>query len=98
MEIEKSNNGEKLDVKLVGEIDAMNANDIESELLKQLEGVKEIIFDLSQLSYISSAGLRVLLSMQKLMKKQGSMEVRNTQDDVMQIFKVSGFVRLLNIV
>ena len=98
MEIERSSDGEKLNVRLIGEVDAMNANEIESELLKQSEGVREMIFDLSKLEYISSAGLRVLLSMQKMMKKQGNMEVRNTPEDVMQIFKVSGFVRLLNIV
>ncbi len=98
MEIEKTDNGEKMNVKLIGEIDAMNANDIEQELLKESEGVKDIIFDMSGLEYISSAGLRVLLAMQKKMKKQGSMEVRNTTDDVMQIFKVTGFIRLLNIV
>ena len=98
MEIEKSNNGENMNVRLIGELDAMNANEIEQELLKQSEGVKEIVFDLAELEYISSAGLRILLSMQKMMKKQGKMEVRNTTDDVMQIFKVSGFVRLLNIV
>ena len=98
MEIEKTDNGEKMNVKLIGEIDAMNANDIEQELLKESEGVEDIIFDMSGLEYISSAGLRVLLAMQKKMKKQGSMEVRNTTDDVMQIFKVTGFIRLLNIV
>lgn len=98
MEIEKIDNGEKLNVRLIGEVDAMNANEIEAELLKESETAKEIIFDLSQLEYISSAGLRVLLAMQKKMKKQGNMEVRNTTEDVMQIFKVSGFVRLLNIV
>lgn len=98
MDIEKTNGGEKLNVRLIGELDATNANDIEQELLKQIEGVSELIFDLGELEYISSAGLRILLSMQKIMKEQGTMEVHNTTDDVMQIFRVSGFIRLLNIV
>ena len=98
MKFEKSDNGETLNVSLIGEVDSMNANTIETDLLKEIEGVKNLIFDLSELEYISSAGLRVLLSMQKRMKTQGSMEVRNTNEEVMQIFKVSGFVRLLNLV
>ena len=98
MKFEKSDNGETLNVSLIGEVDSMNANTIETDLLKEIEGVKKLIFDLSELEYISSAGLRVLLSMQKRMKTQGSMEVRNTNEEVMQIFKVSGFVRLLNLV
>ena len=98
MKTEKTNNGETLNVRLIGEVDSMNAGEIEADLLKQIDGIKELVFDLSELEYISSAGLRVLLSMQKLMKKQGSMEVRNTNEEVMQIFKVSGFVRLLNLV
>ncbi len=98
MKFEKSDNGETLNISLIGEVDSMNANTIETDLLKEIEGVKNLIFDLSELEYISSAGLRVLLSMQKRMKTQGSMEVRNTNEEVMQIFKVSGFVRLLNLV
>lgn len=98
MEIEKSNNGETLSISLIGEVDSMNVGDIESGILKEIDGVKDVVFDLSRLEYISSAGLRVLLAMQKRMKKQGSMEVRNTNEEVMQIFKVSGFVRLLNLV
>ena len=98
MKLEKSNDGETLNVSLIGEIDSMNANTIETDLLKEIDGIKSLVFDLSELEYISSAGLRVLLSMQKKMKNQGSMEVRNTNEEVMQIFKVSGFVRLLNLV
>ena len=98
MKLEKSNDGETLNVSLIGEIDSMNANTIETDLLKEIDGIKSLVFDLSELEYISSAGLRVLLSMQKRMKNQGSMEVRNTNEEVMQIFKVSGFVRLLNLV
>ncbi len=98
MKIQRSDDGKRLTVELIGEVDSMNANDIEETLLRESEGVTDIMFDLGQLEYISSAGLRVLLSMQKLMKNQGSMTISNVNDDVMDIFKVTGFVRLLNIV
>ena len=98
MNFEKTNNGTTLTVELVGEVDSMNTPELEEKLLKEIDGVKELIFDLEGLEYISSAGLRVLLTMQKTMKAQGSMIIRNTNEEVMEIFKVTGFVRLLNLV
>ncbi len=98
MNFEKTNEGTTLTVELVGEIDSMNTPELEEKLLKEIDGVKELIFDLKGLEYISSAGLRVLLTMQKTMKSQGSMVIRNTNEEVMEIFKVTGFVRLLNLV
>ena len=93
----KSEDGTKLDVELVGEVDAMNVNEIEEALLREVNGVTDLTFDLKDLEYMSSAGLRVLLGMQKMMKKQGNMVIINANEDVMDIFKVTGFVRLLNI-
>ncbi|MCR4780383.1 MAG: STAS domain-containing protein [Ruminiclostridium sp.] len=90
----KSNEGKKLTVSLIGEVDSMNTPEIEERLLKEVEGVTELVFDLSKLDYISSAGLRVLLQMQKMMKPVGSMVIVNAKDDVMDIFKVTGFIRL----
>ena len=98
MKYEKSSDGKKLNVQLVGEVDSMNVAEIEEKLLKEVEGVTDITFDLKELEYISSAGLRMLLQMQKMMKTQGNMVVINTNEEVMEIFKVTGFVRLLNIV
>jgi len=95
MKYEKSADGTKLTVRLIGEVDASNVNDIEEKLLKEVSGgVTELTFDMSELAYISSAGLRVLLQMQKMMKTQGNMVIINTNDDVMDIFKVTGFIRL----
>lgn len=93
----KSADGTKLTVAHVGEVDSMNITVIEEELLKEVEGVTDLTFDLKELEYISSAGLRVLLQMQKLMKTQSNMVIINTNDEVMDIFKVTGFVRLLNL-
>ena len=97
MKYEKSPDGTKLSVALVGEVDSMNVSEIEEVLLREVEGVTDLTFDLKDLEYISSAGLRVLLQMQKMMKSQGNMEIINTTPDVMDIFKVTGFVRLLNL-
>ncbi|MBO6229614.1 MAG: STAS domain-containing protein [Ruminiclostridium sp.] len=98
MKLKKSNDGSELTVTLVGEVDAANVTVIEEKLLKEVAGVTDLTFDLKELEYISSAGLRVLLQMQKMMKTQGNMVIINTNDEVMDIFKVTGFVRLLNIV
>ena len=86
MNFEKTNNGTTLTVELIGEVDSMNTPELEEKLLKEIDGVKELIFDLKGLEYISSAGLRVLLTMQKMMKTQGSMVIKNTNDEVMDIF------------
>ena len=98
MDFQKTQDGSVLTVTLVGELDSMNTPELEEKLIKEIEGVKELIFDLDKLEYISSAGLRVLLQMQKTMKTQGSMVIKNTNEDVMDIFKVTGFIRLLNLV
>ena len=98
MEFEKTNGGAEMTVRLIGEVDSVNVTGIEETLLRESEGVTDMTFDLKQLEYISSAGLRVLLQMQKMMKTQGKMTVRNVSEEVMDIFRVTGFVRLLNIV
>lgn len=98
MIFEKTDDGKAMTVELIGEVDASNVPDIEETLLKEVKGVTNLTFDLSGLEYISSAGLRVLLLMQKMMKSHGSMTIKNVQKDVMDIFRVTGFVRLLNIV
>ncbi|MBQ3843029.1 MAG: STAS domain-containing protein [Ruminiclostridium sp.] len=98
MKIEKANDGTVMTVELIGEVDASNASKIEADLLNEIVGVKDLTFDLAELEYISSTGLRILLLMQKMMKAQGSMTIKNVRKDVMDIFRVAGFVRLLNIV
>ena len=98
MEFDKTYDGTGMTVRLIGEVDSVNVMNIEEALLKETDGVTDLTFDLKQLDYISSAGLRVLLQMQKTMKKQGKMTVINVSEEVMEIFKVTGFVRLLNIV
>lgn len=97
MEIEKVKDGKKLDVKIVGRIDTKTAPELSEMLKDELDGVEELTLDLSEVVYISSAGLRVILSAQKRMTKQGSMKVTNVQDIVMEVFESTGFVDILTI-
>ncbi len=96
MTIRKEQNGGALDIAPEGRLDTTTAPELEAEL-KNLEGVTELIFDLAGLEYISSAGLRVLLSAQKTMNKQGSMIILNTRPEIMDIFEITGFTDILNI-
>ena len=98
MTIKKEVNGSKLNIALVGRLDTNTSPKLEKELKSSLENTKELVFDLTQLEYISSAGLRVLLAAQKTMNKQGSMTVCNVNEKVMEVFEMTGFVDILTIV
>ena len=84
---------------LNGRIDSNNAQQAENEILAQLKGydAAEVVLDAEKLEYISSAGLRVLLSTQKVMNKQGRMVIRGASPEVMEIFDVTGFSDILTI-
>ena len=97
MTIDKTLDGTKPEIALEGRLDTMTAPQLEEEVKNNIEGIKELIFDLKNLAYVSSAGLRVLLSAQKIMNKQGSMTIRNANEEVMEIFEVTGFIDILNI-
>ena len=97
MEIIKTSEGGKLKIALEGRLDTNTAPELESELKGGLDGVSELEFDLEKLEYISSAGLRVLLSAQKVMNKQGAMVVKNSKPEIMEIFDVTGFLDILNV-
>ncbi|MBD9198210.1 MAG: LysR family transcriptional regulator [Clostridiales bacterium] len=70
---------------------------LEEELRGSVDGVSRLVFDLAKLEYISSAGLRVLLAMQKLMNQQGEMMLQNVNEAVMEVFEVTGFSDILRI-
>lgn len=86
---EKKGNG--LFIELEGRLDTTTAPQLEEKINSDIAGVVELVFDLKNLEYISSAGLRVLLSAQKTMNKQGSMIVKNPSEEVSEIFEVTGF-------
>jgi anti-sigma B factor antagonist len=97
LNINKKKEGTDLTVILEGRLDTTTAPTLESELKSSLDGVTSLAFDMAELQYISSAGLRVLLSAQKIMNKQGSMVVKNASEDVKEIFDVTGFSDILTI-
>lgn len=97
MTINKKLDGTTLTIALEGRLDTTTAPDLEKELKGGLDGVTELIMDLERLDYISSAGLRVLLSAQKTMNKQGSMKLIHVNDMVMEVFEVTGFADILTI-
>ncbi|MBQ4381177.1 MAG: STAS domain-containing protein [Oscillospiraceae bacterium] len=84
-----------LTLSLEGRLDTTTAPGLEGRLRDDLEGVTELCIDMEKLEYISSAGLRVLLSAHKRMK--GNMTVTNVNEVIMEIFEVTGFSDILNI-
>ena len=97
MTITKKVDGSSLTVALEGRLDTATSPQLEGELRSAVNGITELIFDLDKLDYISSAGLRVLLSAQKVMNKQGEMKITNVKPEIMEIFDITGFVDILNI-
>ena len=97
MEIIKKLDGDKFELKVEGRLDTTTAPELEEVIVAGIEGVKELVFDFAALDYISSAGLRVLLSAQKIMNKQGEMKVIGVNDTIMEIFEVTGFSDILTI-
>ena len=97
MIINKTRTDTKLEIALEGRLDTMTAPDLEKELKESLEGVSSLKFDFEKLDYISSAGLRVLLSAQKIMNRQGEMKLTNVSEPIMEIFEVTGFSDILTI-
>ena len=96
MTINKTANGNDLVIALSGRLDTTTAPQLDEEV-KALDGVTRLEFDFKELEYISSAGLRVLLSAQKIMNKQGSMVIKNVSDEIKEIFDVTGFIDILTI-
>ena len=97
MTIEKRVNGAELTMTLSGRLDTTTAPKLEAELKASITGVEHLVLDFAALEYLSSAGLRVLLSAQKIMNKQGSMVVRNVNETIAEIFEVTGFCDILTI-
>ncbi len=97
MTIDQKKEGGKLTMALSGHLDTNTAVQLESELHAAIDDVTELEFDFAKLEYISSAGLRVLLSTQKVMNRQGKMKIRNVTPEIMEIFEVTGFSDIFEI-
>lgn len=96
MEITKTVNGGELTLALTGRLDTNTAPELEAEL-ESLEGICSLVLDFAELEYISSAGLRVVLSAQKAMKNKGTMVVKNVCESILDVFEITGFSDILTI-
>ncbi|MEM1483447.1 STAS domain-containing protein [Oscillospiraceae bacterium PP1C4] len=97
MTINKTLNATELTVALTGRLDTTTAPHLEAELKTALTGMDSLVLDFAELEYISSAGLRVLLSAQKVMNKQGKMVVRHVNETILEVFEVTGFTDILTL-
>ena len=97
MTIEKKINGEAITLIVSGRLDTQTAPELENELDSVLAGLKELTFDMTNLEYVSSAGLRVILKAQKAMNAQGSMKLTGVNDSIMEVFDITGFLDILTI-
>ena len=97
MTIEKKINGEAATLIVSGRLDTQTAPELENELDSVLSGLKELRFDMTNLEYVSSAGLRVILKAQKAMNAQGSMKLTGVNDSIMEVFDITGFLDILTI-
>ena len=97
MTIEIKRNAEETIIELAGRLDTITAPSLDKTISNNIEGVKSLVLDFKNLEYISSAGLRVLLSAQKKMQKVGAMKVINVCEEVMEVFEMTGFADILTI-
>ena len=97
MNIKKNLAGTTLTLALEGRLDTTSSPQLETLLADELEGVTNLVFDFAQLDYLSSAGLRVLLSTQKRMNRQGTMKLQNVNSTIKEVFDITGFADFLTI-
>lgn len=97
MTLKKTQNADALLLEVEGRLDTMTAPELEKVITTQLEGVKHLTLDFAKLEYVSSAGLRVILTAQRRMSAQGDMEVIHVNELIMEVFEVTGFTDILNI-
>ena len=94
---QKMRNGDELTIALAGRLDTNTAPDLELELKGSIGDVKELVFDMEKLEYVSSAGLRVLLYAQKVMNRQGRMVITHVNETISEIFEITGFSDILTV-
>ena len=97
MTIEKKLGNESATLIVSGRLDTQTAPELEKELDASIAGIKELTFDMTNLEYVSSAGLRVILKAQKAMNAQGSMKLIGVNDSIMEVFDITGFLDILTI-
>lgn len=98
MVITKSQNGDTLTLAPEGLLDTANAPAFEAEMEAATTATKDLVVDFAKVEYISSSGLRILLKAQKKMNGGGSMRLTNVNDNVKEVFELTGFIDILTIV
>lgn len=97
MTIQEIRDNENLTLQLGGRLDTTTAPDLEKVVNTQLGGVKNLVLDMKELKYVSSAGLRVILSIQKKMNVQGNLKLTNVCDEIKEVLEITGFTSFLTI-
>lgn len=97
MEIKKTKDGSKLTIAISGELNTITAPELNDVITNELGDVKELVLDLTELTYTSSAGLRAFLLAQQTMDSQGSMVMRGVNEDILVVLEETGFSDFLNI-
>ena len=97
MTVTTNTEGTKLTVALEGKLGTTSTPELEKALKNNIDGITELVFDFAKLEYMASAGLRVLLSSSKIMKKQGSMKIINVTEPVMEVFTFTGLADVMDI-
>ncbi len=98
MEIYRETNDSTLCLTLSGRLDTYTASQLETEIKNSIDGITRLELDFTEVDYVSSAGLRVLLATQKTMQKQGELVLKNVTDAVMEVLEITGFVDILTII
>ena len=97
MTIEIKKNADELVLEITGRLDTVTAPALDKTINENLGEIKSLILDCKNLEYISSAGLRVLLSTQKKLQQKGTMKLKNVREEVMEVFEITGFVDILTV-
>ena len=97
MTIEIKKNADELVLEITGRLDTITAPALDKTINENLGEIKSLILDFKNVEYISSAGLRVLLSTQKNLQQKGTMKLKNVREEVMEVFEMTGFADILNI-
>ena len=97
MTIEIKKNADDLVLEITGRLDTITAPALDKTINENLGEIKSLILDCKNLEYISSAGLRVLLSTQKKLQQKGTMKLKNVREEVMEVFEITGFVDILTV-
>ena len=97
MTIEKTITNASTSLKIIGRLDTSTAPELEASIDGYVAGINELVLDCSELEYVSSAGLRVILKAQKLMNAQGNMKLIHVNETIMEVFDITGFADILTI-